>query len=52
MNNAVYVIDDHFEIPEYVKNMSSEERKKLIAILEEAGRREGENLPELNWPTI
>ena len=52
MNNAVYVIDDHFEIPEYVKNMSSEERKKLIAILEEVGRREGENLPELNWPTI
>ncbi len=52
MNNAVYVIDDHFEIPEYVKNMSSEERKKLIAILEEVGRREGENLPELTWPTI
>lgn len=52
MNNAVYVIDDHFEIPEYVKNMSSEERKKLIAILEEAGRREGENLPEPTWPTI
>lgn len=46
MNNAVYVIDDHFEIPEYIKNMSSEERKKLIAILEEAGRREGENLPD------
>lgn len=34
MNNAVYVLDDHFEIPEYVKNRSSEERKKWIAILE------------------
>lgn len=44
--------DRMVEISEYIKNMSKEERKKLIAILEEAGRREGENLPELTWPTI
>lgn len=42
-----YTEDDRIvEIPEYIKNMSSEEREKLIAILEEAGRREGENLPD------
>jgi len=42
-----YTEDDRMvEIPEYIKNMSKEERKKLIAILEEAGRKEGENLPD------
>jgi len=52
MDDIVYVLDDHFEIPEYVKNMSSGERKKWIAILEEAGRRERENISEPNLSKI
>lgn len=40
-----YILDDRIvEIPEYIRNMSSEERKKQIAILEEAGRREKEKI--------
>ncbi len=47
MMKECYTEDDRMvEIPEYIKNMSKEERKKLIAILEEAGRKEGENLPD------
>lgn len=34
------------KIPEYIMNMSKEERDKRIAMLEEAGRREGKNLPD------
>ena len=42
MMKECYTEDDRMvEIPEYIKNMSKEERKKLIAILEEAGRKEG-----------
>ena len=43
-----YVLDDGIvEIPEEIRNMSEEEIKREIAILEEAGRREAEHLPEL-----
>ncbi len=34
------------EIPEYIKNMSKEERKKLIAILEKQAIEEGKNIPK------
>lgn len=48
-----YVLDDRIvEIPEEIRNMSEEEMDRQIAILEEAGRREAENLPEPTWPTI
>lgn len=46
MNNAVYVLDDHFEIPRYIKNMSSEERKKWITILEKQAIEEAKNIPK------
>lgn len=43
-----YVLDDGIvEIPEEIRNMSEEEIKREIAILEEAGRREAEHLPKL-----
>ncbi len=42
----IYIIDDTLEIPEEIRNMSEEEMDRQIAILEEAGRREGENIPE------
>ncbi len=46
MMKEKYTEDDRIvEIPEYIKNMSKEERDKQIAILEEAGRKEGENIP-------
>lgn len=42
-----YILDDRIvEIPEEIRNMSEEERERQIAILEEAGRKEGENLPD------
>lgn len=45
MMKEKYTEDDRIvEIPEYIRNMSSEERKKQIAILEEAGRREKEKI--------
>lgn len=38
-----YILDDRIvEIPEEIRNMSEEERERQIAILEEAGRKEGE----------
>ncbi len=40
-----YVLDDSIiEIPEEIKNMSEEEMDRQIAILEEAGRREKEEI--------
>lgn len=42
----IYIIDDTLEIPEEIRNLSEEEMDRQIAILEEAGRREGENLPD------
>lgn len=48
MAKEKYTEDDRIiEIPEEIRNMSEEERKREIAILEEAGRREAEHLPEL-----
>ena len=47
MMKEQYMEDDRIiEIPEEIRNMSEEERKRQIAILEEAGRKEGENIPE------
>lgn len=47
MMKEQYMEDDRIvEIPDYIKNMLEEERKRQIAILEEAGRKEGENLPD------
>lgn len=43
-----YILDDRIvEIPEEIRNMSEEERERQIAILEEAGRKEAEHLPEM-----
>ncbi len=42
----IYIIDDTIEIPEEIRNMSEEEMDRQIAIMEEAGRKEGENLPD------
>lgn len=42
----IYIIDDTLEIPEEIRNLSEEEMDRQIAILEEAGRREGKNLPD------
>lgn len=44
---AAYVIDDTFEIPEDIKNMSKEELAREIAILEEEGRKVAETLPDM-----
>ena len=44
MDDIVYVVNDHFEISEEVRNMSEEEMDRQIAILEEAGRREKEKI--------
>lgn len=38
MKEKIIVIDDHFEIPEEIKNMSEEELEKEIEKLEEEGR--------------
>lgn len=40
----VYVLDDHFEIPEEIKKMSDEERHQLARKLEEEGRKEKEKI--------
>lgn len=48
MMKEKYTEDDRIiEILEEIRNMSEEERKREIAILEEAGRREAEHLPEM-----
>ena len=50
MMKEKYTEDDRIiEIPEEIRNMSEEEMDRQIAILEEAGRREAENIPE---PTL
>lgn len=46
MNNAVYVLDDHFEIPEEIKRLSREELERRIAILEKKAIEEAKNIPE------
>ena len=46
MNNAVYVLDDHFEIPEEIKRLSREELDRRIAILEKKAIEEAKNIPE------
>ena len=42
MMDVVYVLKDHFEMSEEVRNMSEEEMERQIAILEAEGRREKE----------
>lgn len=49
MDDIVYVLKDHFEMSEEVKNMSEEELDRRIAILEEKAIEEGENIPR---PTL
>lgn len=44
---SVYVIDDTFEIPDEIKNMTDEELAREIAILEEEGRKVAETLPNM-----
>jgi len=46
MDNIVYVLDDHFEIPEEIKNLSREELDRRIAILEKEAIEEAKNIPE------
>lgn len=40
----VYVLDDTFRIPDEIMNMSDEEVKRQIKILEEQARREREEI--------
>lgn len=44
---AVYVIDDSFQIPDDIKNMTEEELARKIAVLEEEGRKVAETLPDM-----
>ena len=44
MMDVVYVLKDHFEMSEEVRNMSEEEMERQIAILEAEGRREKEKI--------
>jgi len=41
---GVYVVDDTFRIPDEIMNMSDEEMKRQIKILEEQARREREEI--------
>lgn len=43
---AVYILDDTFKISDEVKNMPKEERERQIKILEEAGQKKGESVPD------
>ena len=44
---VVYSVDDSIpQISDEIKNMTHEERMKLIRELEEEGRKEAENIPE------
>lgn len=45
-DGKLYIVYDKIEIPDEIKNMSSEERERRIKILEEQGRREGKDLPD------
>lgn len=44
MEDIVYVVNDHFEMSEEIKNMSEEELDRQIAILEEAAKMEKEKI--------
>ena len=44
----IYFEDDTFEVSEEVKNMSHEERMRVIRELEEKDRTEMENIPDSN----
>ena len=46
MDDIVYILDDHFEIPEDIKSLSREELDRRIAILEKKAIEEGKNIPE------
>ena len=43
---VVYVVDDHFEISEEVKNMTEEDLDHRIAILEAEAIELGKDIPE------
>lgn len=44
---VVYVVDDsEFQVSDEIKNMSHEERMRMIRLFEEAGRKEAENIPD------
>lgn len=47
MKEKIIVIDDRFEIPEEIKNMSEKELEKEIGKLEEEERRIAETLPDM-----
>ena len=47
MKEKIIVVDDHFEIPEEIKNMSKEELEKEIERLVDEGRRIAETLPDM-----
>lgn len=49
MSDIVYVLDDHFEIPEEIKKLSEEELDRRIAILEKKAIEEAKNILE---PTL
>ena len=49
MDDIVYVLDDTFEIPEEIRNLSKEELDRRIAILEKKAIEEGKNIPK---PTL
>lgn len=42
--DVVYVLKDHFEMSEEVRDMSEEEMDRQIAILEAEGRKEKEKI--------
>lgn len=44
MMDVVYILDDHFEIPDEIKKMSDEERHQLAKRLEEEGKKEKEKI--------
>ena len=44
MMDVVYVLKDHFEMSEEVRDMSEEEMDRQIAILEAEGRKEKEKI--------
>lgn len=41
------MIDDSFQIPDDIKNMTEEELAREIAVLEEEGRKVAETLPDM-----
>lgn len=49
-DGKLYIVYDKIDIPDEIKNMSSEERKRRIKILEAQGRKEGIGLPDPKLP--